>query len=94
MLVEATLDFPEEEIDILRDTDAAQRLSAFRADLASLLARARRPECGAVALFLGTTRDRHDGREVVADDVPEAGAQQQHRRQDVEEVVAVLPGPG
>lgn len=41
MLVEATLDFPEEEIDVLRDTDAAQRLSAFRADLDSLLVRAR-----------------------------------------------------
>jgi tRNA modification GTPase len=41
MLVEATLDFPEEEIDVLRDTDAAQRLSAFRADLGGLLARAR-----------------------------------------------------
>lgn len=41
MLVEATLDFPEEEIDVLRDTDAAQRLSAFRADLTSLLERAR-----------------------------------------------------
>ncbi|MDZ4254333.1 MAG: tRNA uridine-5-carboxymethylaminomethyl(34) synthesis GTPase MnmE [Sulfuritalea sp.] len=41
MLVEATLDFPEEEIDILRDTDAAQRLEAVRADLAALLARAR-----------------------------------------------------
>ena len=41
MLLEATLDFPEEEVDILRDTDAAQRLSVLRADLASLLARAR-----------------------------------------------------
>ncbi|MDA8259585.1 MAG: tRNA uridine-5-carboxymethylaminomethyl(34) synthesis GTPase MnmE [Betaproteobacteria bacterium] len=41
MLVEATLDFPEEEIDILRDTDAAQRLAAFRADLSALLDRAR-----------------------------------------------------
>jgi len=41
MLVEATLDFPEEEIDILRDTDAAQRLSAIRADLDLLLQRAR-----------------------------------------------------
>ncbi|MDP1609548.1 MAG: tRNA uridine-5-carboxymethylaminomethyl(34) synthesis GTPase MnmE [Sulfuritalea sp.] len=40
MLMEATLDFPEEEIDILRDTDAAQRLSAFRTDLAALLQRA------------------------------------------------------
>ena len=41
MLVEATLDFPEEEIDVLRDTDAAQRLAAFRADLSALLDRAR-----------------------------------------------------
>jgi tRNA modification GTPase len=41
MLVEATLDFPEEEVDVLRDTDAEQRLSVFRADLASLLERAR-----------------------------------------------------
>lgn len=41
MLVEATLDFPEEEIDVLRDTDAAQRLSDFQADLAALLERAR-----------------------------------------------------
>jgi tRNA modification GTPase len=40
MLVEATLDFPEEEIDILRDTDAAQRLERIRADLAGLLGRA------------------------------------------------------
>ena len=41
MLVEATLDFPEEEIDILRDTDVSDRLSVFGADLASLLERAR-----------------------------------------------------
>jgi tRNA modification GTPase len=41
MLVEATLDFPEEEIDVLRDTDAAQRLSGICGDLSSLLARAR-----------------------------------------------------
>jgi len=41
MLVEATLDFPEEEIDLLRDTDAAQRLAAIRGDLSSLLERAR-----------------------------------------------------
>jgi tRNA modification GTPase len=41
MLVEATLDFPEEEIDVLRDTDAARRLSVIRAELASLLQRAR-----------------------------------------------------
>ena len=30
-----------------------------------LLAGAARPDCGAVALFLGTTRDHHDGRSVV-----------------------------
>jgi len=30
----------------------------------SLLAAARRPECGAVSLFLGTTRDHHEGRRV------------------------------
>jgi tRNA modification GTPase len=41
MLVEATLDFPEEEIDVLRDTDAAQRLADFQSDLSALLARAR-----------------------------------------------------
>jgi tRNA modification GTPase len=41
MLVEATLDFPEEEIDVLRDTDAAQRLTGICGDLSSLLARAR-----------------------------------------------------
>ena len=41
MLVEATLDFPEEEIDILRDTDAAQRLERLLHDLDTLLRRAR-----------------------------------------------------
>jgi tRNA modification GTPase len=41
MLVEATLDFPEEEIDVLRDTDAAKRLADIRDDLASIMERAR-----------------------------------------------------
>jgi tRNA modification GTPase len=41
MLVEATLDFPDEEIDILRDTDAAERLARFQSDLAALQRRAR-----------------------------------------------------
>lgn len=41
MLLEATLDFPDEEIDVLRDTDAAGRLELFRADLGALLERAR-----------------------------------------------------
>jgi molybdopterin synthase catalytic subunit len=31
-----------------------------------LLAAAARPDCGAIVLFLGTTRDHHDGREVVS----------------------------
>lgn len=30
-----------------------------------LLAEAARPDCGAIVLFLGTTRDHHDGRRVV-----------------------------
>ena len=30
-----------------------------------LLAESSRPECGAIAIFLGTTRDHHDGRRVV-----------------------------
>ncbi|HNH36608.1 MAG TPA: tRNA uridine-5-carboxymethylaminomethyl(34) synthesis GTPase MnmE, partial [Rhodocyclaceae bacterium] len=41
MLVEATLDFPDEEVDPLRDTDAAERLAALRRDLAELRGRAR-----------------------------------------------------
>jgi len=44
MLVEATLDFPDEEIDangILRDQHAASRLERMRDDLAGLRARAR-----------------------------------------------------
>ncbi|MCF8199391.1 MAG: tRNA uridine-5-carboxymethylaminomethyl(34) synthesis GTPase MnmE [Sulfuritalea sp.] len=41
MLVEATLDFPEDEVDVLADTDAVERLNLFRADLDSLLSRAR-----------------------------------------------------
>lgn len=40
-LVEATLDFPEEEIEFLEASDARGRLAAIRARLAQLLARAR-----------------------------------------------------
>ncbi len=40
MLVEATLDFPEEEIDPLRDTDALIRLQRVRTDLSLLRKRA------------------------------------------------------
>ncbi|HWT54339.1 MAG TPA: tRNA uridine-5-carboxymethylaminomethyl(34) synthesis GTPase MnmE [Rhodocyclaceae bacterium] len=41
MLVEATLDFPEEEIDVIRDTDAQQRLDKIRSDIAALARRAK-----------------------------------------------------
>ena len=41
MLVEATLDFPDEEIDPLRDTDVVPRLRRLREQLAGLRARAR-----------------------------------------------------
>ncbi|CAB1370978.1 tRNA uridine-5-carboxymethylaminomethyl(34) synthesis GTPase MnmE [Denitratisoma oestradiolicum] len=41
LLVEATLDFPDDEIDVIRDTDAAARLASLGADLAALRARAR-----------------------------------------------------
>ena len=41
MLVEATLDFPDEEIDPVRDTDAVPRLADLREALAALRARAR-----------------------------------------------------
>lgn len=41
MLVEATLDFPDEEIDVIRDTDAAQRLDLLRSTLTDLRSRAR-----------------------------------------------------
>lgn len=41
MLVEATLDFPDEEVDVLRDTDAAQRLDSLRSAVSALRDRAR-----------------------------------------------------
>jgi tRNA modification GTPase len=41
MLVEATLDFPEEEIDFLEQSDARGRLAGVRASLDALLAQAR-----------------------------------------------------
>jgi molybdopterin synthase catalytic subunit len=40
-------------------------LSAAALDTAALLAAATRPDCGALALFVGTTRDHHEGRRVV-----------------------------
>jgi len=44
---------------------AVAELVAAPLDAARLLAEAARPDCGAIALFLGTTRDHHGGRRVV-----------------------------
>jgi len=41
MLIEATLDFPDDEVDVLRDTDARQRLTVLQGRLADLTRRAR-----------------------------------------------------
>lgn len=41
LLVEATLDFPDEEVDILHDTDAALRLNQLRTRVSGLLDRAK-----------------------------------------------------
>ena len=35
-------------------------------DAAALLSRATRPDCGALAIFLGTARDHHEGRRVAS----------------------------
>lgn len=40
-------------------------LTRARIELAPLLAAAARPECGAVNVFLGTTRDHHAGKRVL-----------------------------
>jgi len=44
---------------------AVAELTPGTLDVAALLAAAARPECGAINLFLGTTRDHHEGRRVV-----------------------------
>ena len=49
MLVEATLDFPEEEIDFLEKADARGQLDGIAAAVASVLDRARRGRCCAKA---------------------------------------------
>ena len=44
------------------------RLTREPIDLAPLIAAVADPECGAQAIFIGTVRDRNDGREVIAID--------------------------
>jgi tRNA modification GTPase len=56
MLVEATLDFPEEEIDFLRDADAFGRLDAIDASLQAVRAQARQGALmreGVTAVLIG-----------------------------------------
>jgi tRNA modification GTPase len=60
-LVEATLDFPDEEIDPLHDTDLLERLGRLRSGLADVLKRSRQG------------RMLRDGLQVVLAGVPNAG---------------------
>ena len=49
MLIEATLDFPEEDIDFLQTADAQGQLARLQATLASVMQRAARAPCCAKA---------------------------------------------
>ena len=67
MLVEATLDFPEEEIDFLQRADAHGQLDAIDATLATVMARARQ---GALL---------REGLQVVLAGQPNVGHRHRHR---------------